>query len=353
MTGTGTKDDPYIPDGSWDEFLEAIAKVNDPDNRVGAAYVKMPPNIEYDLSKIYPDGGGTRHFWWNCMNFDGNGLVIKNGSFDANGSVSSVFMPYGSGYSSTSYKFYISNVSFLDIQLTNPDIGERVRTFSLFGCVCGKSSDQGNGNTRWAFTNCEFRTNHTGGSTLTMYGSYSENAYYKCSEFVSCNFDITTNNTWRNSWVTGYAQYHYKADTYPAKFTNCKIQVETAVPYNPTSDPSNSGYGSMSCKNCYFSGTVGRFLYFYEFINSILNIDLADGVKDNNGTLLTDWEMVANNLNGVSGGEPKVGFTVGSVAKKGPTIYRNNGYTLPRLPAEDLTNPKALHDAGLPIDPGE
>lgn len=68
MTGSGTKDSPYIPE-NWDEFVEAVKK--------DRAYVSMPEGGGvFDMNDIKPEGGITVAI--NCNTIDGNDWEIRN-----------------------------------------------------------------------------------------------------------------------------------------------------------------------------------------------------------------------------------------------------------------------------------
>ena len=68
MTGTGIKDDPYIPE-TWDEFVTAVGTSD--------AYVKLPEGGGvYDLNEINPEGNFTLQI--NCTEIQGNEWEIRN-----------------------------------------------------------------------------------------------------------------------------------------------------------------------------------------------------------------------------------------------------------------------------------
>ena len=71
ITGTGTQADPYIV-STWDEIVEKIAETN--------AYVKCAPGLVFDMNEMFPDEAPGLTF--HCLEFDGNGVVIKNGRYN-------------------------------------------------------------------------------------------------------------------------------------------------------------------------------------------------------------------------------------------------------------------------------
>lgn len=67
MTGTGTKDDPYIV-SDWEEIKTAIGEAE--------VYVKCIPNLIIDWNDIDPTGK-LWNITYRCAEFDGNGLIIS------------------------------------------------------------------------------------------------------------------------------------------------------------------------------------------------------------------------------------------------------------------------------------
>ena len=67
MTGTGTQNDPYIPE-SWAELVTAAAQ--------GEAYIRLPAGALWDLNDLYPEGAPTVEMY--CNEIDGNGAEIRN-----------------------------------------------------------------------------------------------------------------------------------------------------------------------------------------------------------------------------------------------------------------------------------
>lgn len=67
MTGTGTKDDPYIV-SDWEEIKNAIGE--------SGVYVKCIPNLIIDWNDIDPTGK-IYDIPFSCADFDGNGLIIS------------------------------------------------------------------------------------------------------------------------------------------------------------------------------------------------------------------------------------------------------------------------------------
>lgn len=67
MLGTGTENDPYIPE-SWDNFVQAVGE--------NYSYVSVPENTVYDMSQIY--NGPMPKILFNCSQLLGHNMKIKN-----------------------------------------------------------------------------------------------------------------------------------------------------------------------------------------------------------------------------------------------------------------------------------
>lgn len=70
MALTGTQADPYIVT-TWSEIMEKIAEPG--------VYIRCTPGLTFDMNELYPNGAPQMTF--NCKEFDGNGLIIKNGRY--------------------------------------------------------------------------------------------------------------------------------------------------------------------------------------------------------------------------------------------------------------------------------
>lgn len=76
MTGTGTQNDPFIPE-NWDELKNAA--------ETAGAYVRLPSGAEWDMNDQYPEG--VPSIGLLCAELDGNGSVIKNIRMSGGGGV--------------------------------------------------------------------------------------------------------------------------------------------------------------------------------------------------------------------------------------------------------------------------
>lgn len=68
ISGTGTKEDPYIV-STWEEIVSQCG--------IADVYVKCIPNLEINMNTLYRFGATS--ITLNCAEWDGNGVVIKNG----------------------------------------------------------------------------------------------------------------------------------------------------------------------------------------------------------------------------------------------------------------------------------
>lgn len=68
ISGTGTQADPYIV-STWEEIVGQCG--------IADVYVKCIPNLEINMNTLYRFGATS--ITLNCAEWDGNGVVIKNG----------------------------------------------------------------------------------------------------------------------------------------------------------------------------------------------------------------------------------------------------------------------------------
>lgn len=156
MTGTGTKEDPYIV-SDWDEIKTAIGEAE--------VYVKCIPNLIIDWNDIDPTGK-IYNIPFICADFDGNGLIISGIFCELDNDSSSMF-DISSGP-------IIRNLSLINYQINSGKIfsGSGQRKIRFYNFIAVGSSTQSSA--------------YLCGDRCYMYYSYvKHDLYANASPFVS------------------------------------------------------------------------------------------------------------------------------------------------------------------------
>ena len=223
ILGTGTKEDPYIV-STWEEIVSQCG--------IADVYVKCIPNLEINMNTSYRFGATS--ITLNCAEWDGNGVIIKNGYWHNT--------PIFTMTIATNITKVIKNISFLN---TYTDT-------SLFQM-------KGNYAMLLHLINITITGFHTGSDAMFRINAKQGNVP---TLLEGCSFNLNNPN--------GAVADSYYSDYHPT-FDNCFIK------WNGThfGDASNSGSGAPILKSSRIDGKIGdssnsTYLYF-SCSNSIIN----------------------------------------------------------------------------------
>jgi len=220
ISGTGTKEDPYIV-STWEEIVSQCG--------IADVYVKCIPNLEINMNTLYRFGATS--ITLNCAEWDGNGVVIKNGYWHN----APIFtMTFAANVTKV-----IKNVSFLN---TYTD----TNLFQMKGDYM----------TLLHLINITITGFHTGSDAMFRINKNQGNV---STLLEGCSFNLNNPNGAVGS--SFYSDYH-------PTFDNCFIK------WNGTNFDGNS-HSCPELKSCRIDGKIGvspnlTYLY-YASSNSIIN----------------------------------------------------------------------------------
>ncbi len=221
ISGTGTKEDPYIV-STWEEIVSQCGIAN--------VYVKCIPNLEINMNTLYRFGATSITF--NCAEWDGNGVVIKNGYWH-NAPIFSMFID-------TNVTRVIKNVSFLNTY-TDTNLFQIKSSYGML----------------LHLLNITITGFHTGSDVMFRINQNQGNVP---TLLEGCSFNLNNPNG-----GVGYSPY---ADYHPT-FDNCFIK------WNGTNFSGGNTSGTPILKSSRIDGKIGdssnsTYLYF-SWSNSIIN----------------------------------------------------------------------------------
>ena len=234
ITGTGTQADPYIVT-TWSEIMEKIAEA--------FAYVKCAPGLIFDMNEMFPSEAPVLDII--CREFDGNGVIIKNGRYTGN-----VVMVAAHPSSTNNYAQTVKNLQVIN----------------FFQQGSGSVIENGADNvSRYQgadvyFYDCVF----SGESSSSANVLNRTNFIYNTKEwFYRCGFNIKYTGsgyfvgaTYNNSAVMVY------------EFNDCHIIYEGGK----MSKTSGTGIGSAVLNNSLFEGSVTSDMIIGSSSDSIMNV---------------------------------------------------------------------------------
>ena len=219
ISGTGTQADPYIV-STWEEIVGQCG--------IADVYVKCIPNLEINMNTLYRFGATS--ITLNCAEWDGNGVVIKNGYWH-NAPIFTMLV--GSNVTKV-----IKNVSFLNTY-TDTNLFQMTSTYGML----------------LHLMNVTITGFHTGSGVIFKIDKKQHNVP---TLLEGCSFNLNNPNGAVAS--SPYSDYH-------PTFDNCFIK------WNGTNFGGDSS--SPELKSCRIDGKIGTspnltYLY-YTSSNSIIN----------------------------------------------------------------------------------
>lgn len=233
MTGTGTQNDPFIPN-TWGDFVTAIG--------TSGAYVELPIELvktsddRVKNGKLYFDSQGNRiatpiqselsNYYENNFKFDMNavnplGVLISFNNCHVNGNGASVVNLYipdnNSGILISSGTVYISNINFLNIYCDKSDT-----SYGILHCA--------NSNGGYELQNVQFQGYINRGTVLDTTGSVEKFTSVTFSFTFGINARFTNGVFNSNSKFFNFVLFDFYGSptslfqsNYGNRFINCKM----------------------------------------------------------------------------------------------------------------------------------